>query len=252
MDAFDFSDDKPKKGLLSSRGGLWRIGTLYFIVGTLCLALFFIYTYVDPYNSFNPWPPPPPTEGEPVGTPTQSPTDIVPSSLPSPTITESQELPTFTTEPTPGGPTATTAPFPSITPFLTEEVTPTESITGLPHFKADGPFYNEHQDGCNGMYVAGIVWDIYGNPLTHYIVRVSGTLDGVPLNIEDATSGSAPQYDPSGWEVKISDTPIASSGTVYIELYSLESEDPISDMLIFVTYDDCSMNLILINFIQDQ
>lgn len=241
MDVFDFAEDKPKRSRGNSGGLIWKIGTAYFLLGTLCLVVFFVYTFVYPTNPLNPFPPAP---GIILDTPKPPPLDT--------------QAPPTATQPIP--PTATPTeevtliPLPTATPFATSGVTPTTPSTEPPHFKAqDGtPIYLPHSEGCGGLYIAGNVIGISGNPLYFYLVRVGGTLGGEALYVEDALSGSNPLYTESGWEIKIADAPIDSTGTVYIELYTLDSEDPVSDLIIVDTYNDCNRNLVVVNFVQDQ
>jgi hypothetical protein len=237
MDAFDFVDDK-SKGARSGIGGLvWKLGTAYFLIGTLCLGVFFAYTYVYPNNPLNPFPPAP---GIALDTP-------VP-----PTATNTPAIPTNTTAPPTEEPTL--GPLPTATPFSTSDVTATIQSTELKHFTAQAgtPLYLPYSGGCGGLYIAGNVVDLAGNPLVFMLVRVGGTLGGETLQLEDVLSGSNPNYSSSGWEVKIADAPIDSTGTVFVELYTLESENPVSDLIIVDTYNDCNRNLIMVNFVQDE
>ena len=115
---------------------------------------------------------------------------------------------------------------------------------------AGDPKYLAHPDGCDGMYVAGNVTDLDGEPLVFMLVRLQGVLSGESLGVEDVVSGTAPEYSESGWEVKLTSSPVESSGTVYIQLYDPETENAVSDLQVFDTYGDCSRNLIMINFEQ--
>ena len=239
MDAFDFVDEKePKKSRGLPSGLIWKIGTVYFLISALCLAAFFAYTFLYPINPLNPFPPAPEN-------PTPPPTE-------PPLPTDTPIIPTATTEPPTEEPTL--GPLPTATPFVTEDVTPTSSPTGLDHFTTQEgtPLYLPHSDGCGGLYIAGNVVDLSGNPLVFMLVRVGGTLGGESLQLEDALSGSNPLYTSSGWEVKIADAPVDSTGTVFVELYTIESEEPVSDLIIVDTFNDCNRNLIMVNFVQDE
>lgn len=241
MDVFDFVDDKPKKSRNGIGGLIWKIGTAYFLIGALCLAAFFAYTFMYPRNPLNPFPPAPGIVPD---------TPVPPATNPPPTNTPI--IPPATTAPPTEGPTL--GPLPTATPFATGDVTATTQPTGLAHFTTQEgtPIYLPHSDGCDGLYVAGNVVDLSGNPLVFMLVRVGGTLGGESLQLEDALSGSNPNYSSSGWEVKIADAPIDSTGTVFVELYMLESEDPVSDLIIVDTFNDCNRNLIMVNFLQDE
>ncbi|MGD8455320.1 MAG: hypothetical protein PVF83_02960 [Anaerolineales bacterium] len=239
MDAFDFVDDKSKKSRGGASGLIWKLGTAYFLIGTLCLGVFFAYTFLYPNNPLNPFPPAPGI----TPAPTQS--NLTPTNTPPPPPTST--LPPATEEPTLG-------PLPTATPFATGDATPTTGSSSLTHFKAQEgtPLYLAHTDGCGGLYIAGNVVDLAGNPVVFMLVRVGGTLGGENLQLEDTLSGSNPNYSSSGWEVKIADAPIDSTGTVFVELYRLESEDPVSDLIIVDTFNDCDRNLIMVNFVQDE
>lgn len=241
MDAFDFVDDEPKKPRSNIGGLIWKIGTAYFLIGALCMGAFFAYTFLYPQNPLNPFPPAP-------GIPTNTP--IPPSTEPPPTDTPI--VPTATSTTSTEGPTL--GPLPTATPFVTSDITPTTGSTGLKHFTVQEgtPLYLPYSGGCGGLYIAGNVVDNAGNPLVFMLVRVGGTLGGETLQLEDALSGSNPNYSSSGWEVKIADAPIDSTGTVFVELYTLESEDPVSDLIIVDTFNDCNQNLIMVNFVQDE
>lgn len=242
MDVFDFVEDRPKRSRKGSSGLIWKIGTAYFLFGTLCLVVFFLFTFVSPNNPLNPFPPPTRVT---LDTPIPPPDTQTP---PTPT----QLIPTTTTVTPNEG--VTLIPLPTATMFVTSDVTPTTSSASPPHYKAQEgtPIYLPHLDGCGGLYIAGNVVDIYGNYINFMIVRVGGTLGGELLNIEDTNSGSNKNYTDSGWEVKIADAPIDSTGTVYVELYLQGSDDPVSDLIIVDTYNDCNRNLVIINFVQDQ
>ena len=188
MDAFDFVDDKPKKSRSGIGGLIWKLGTAYFLIGTLCLGVFFLYTFIYPLNPLNPFPPASGNTSAPPATETPSPTDtpIVPTHTSAPP----------TEEPTLG-------PLPTATPFVTSEVTPTTQSSELKHFTTQEgtPLYLPHSDGCGGLYIAGNVVDLAGNPVVFMLVRVGGTLGGEALQLEDALSGSNTNYSYSGWEV---------------------------------------------------
>lgn len=254
MDAFDFKDEPrgPKLNLKSSSNLIWGLGTAYFLLSTVCLVVFFALTFINPYNSFNPLPPatPFPTSDQPV--PTETPTqEFVPPTATleiPPEVPVDTEVPAIPTEGTP----AATIDFPSQTPVITSAAPSTTPAAGGPHYSVSGePTFTTHIDGCGGAYVAGNVTDINGNPLVFMIIRIGGTMDGESIN-EDTLSGSAAQYSESGWEFKISDALVKTTGTLFVQLFSLESEEAVSDLIIIDTSDICDENVTLVNFVQDQ
>jgi hypothetical protein len=251
MDAFDFTEDESTKPKRDFGPLIWRLGTIYFIVSTVCICVFFVYTFINPYNQFNPFKPDNGTAQQkteaPVPTITNTPQAVMPTLTATVTMIS---IPSVT--PTQGS-TDTFIPYPTATDVIIGGVTITPADTGRPFFIAQEgtPAPIAYPGGCDGMYVAGNVIDAAGNPLVHMIIRVDGTINGVPISVEDALSGSAPQYTESGYEIKLADAPVATTGTIYVELYSLEYADPVSDVIVFDTFDDCSKNLIIINFVQE-
>jgi hypothetical protein len=111
------------------------------------------------------------------------------------------------------------------------------------------PRYLPHPGGCDGLYVAGHITDINNNPLVHMTVQVSGVLDGELIFLE-AFSGTNTNYTISGWEIKLADAPVESFQSIIVALYEQGGWEPISQELVVDTFNDCSLNLIEINFIQ--
>jgi hypothetical protein len=127
----------------------------------------------------------------------------------TPTITET---PPPTSTPTPE-PTATDTPLPD---------TPTPGPT------AEAPFVVQpgsnvlvanfaNDSGCAWMGVAGQVFDKDRNPLVGISVHVEGQLAGQLVD-QSSLTGSNPRIGPAGYTVNLSDHPIASSGTMWIQL----------------------------------
>ncbi len=100
------------------------------------------------------------------------------------------------------------------------------------------------------MYIAGNITDIDDNPVMLMTVRASGTLGGEEILIE-ALSGSNTDYTVSGWEIKLSDSLIASTGEITVALYRQGGWEPISEEVRIDTFNDCSRNLIVVNFVQE-
>jgi hypothetical protein len=104
------------------------------------------------------------------------------------------------------------------------------------------------EKGCQWMGLAGQVLDMEELPLTDLIVEVGGTLNDIPV-MGLAVTGKAETYGPGGYEIKLWDSPLASDGTVWAQVFDLEGK-PISSQIYFPTYDACEQNLILLNFVQ--
>jgi murein DD-endopeptidase MepM/ murein hydrolase activator NlpD len=134
------------------------------------------------------------------------------------------------------------------------EVMGTESNVSNEPFQvqADNPFYLPNfahpEDGNNWMGIGGQVFDLSGTPMNNVVVMVGGMLNGTPLEVISIT-GINSSYGPGGYDIKLSSTPLASTGSLNIALYDLNGKQ-LSAPFFFSTYADPAKNLILINFQQ--
>jgi hypothetical protein len=153
---------------------------------------------------------------------------------------------------TPAEPTATLPPFPTATPvvFGTPDVTQTEASSSLYIPREETLVYRQHPGGCDGIYLAGSITDFNANPVMLMKVRAEGVLDG-QLIFQEVLSGSSLAYGESGWEIKLSDELIASTGTITVALYPQGGWNPISEVVEIETFELCSLNLIVVDFIQE-
>lgn len=268
-DPFEFKDEPkekrsflPKDGvklpsmpdlsaLSGMSGTLWILGTVYFLIMAVLLFGYFGYTFINPYHNYNPWSPTNPADVPPTFTPIPPP----PTNTPIP--------PTPTLDPAiPATPTATSVLeslntptpegfLPSQTPAVVDMSSPTPPPGGGPLFvmQEGNPVYQAHSNGCGGLYVAGVVLGIDGAPRPLMLVRVQGLLAGAALGQEDALSGGATQYGPSGYEIKLADAPVDSSN-IWLELWDIDSGELVSGSIVFTTFNDCNRNLVIINFVQ--
>jgi len=251
MDAFDYSDAKKAPPVRNTAELVWNILTLFtllaaFIVGAVALSIF-----VNPYAGINPFPPP---------------TRIVLSVFASPTPTETPviQLPlTWTPAPT-DEPTTTptlrpsSTPIPSNTPFGQPTETPTSEISPTP---GDYSFVLQQgspqaipniahpDDGCNWLGVAGQANSLNGSPVIGLFIQLGGTLQGQVFETRLSMTGTATEYGRGGYEFVISDKPVVSNQTLWVQLLD-QANLPLSDKMYFKTYEDCEKNLILINFTQ--
>ena len=62
-------------------------------------------------------------------------------------------------------------------------------------------------------------------------------------------TGVALNYGRSGYEFTLADHPIASKQSAWVQLLD-QSNLPLSPKVYFNTYEDCSKNLIIVNFKQ--
>ncbi len=108
-----------------------------------------------------------------------------------------------------------------------------------------------HADlGCKWMGIGGQVFNIQSEPVLFLVVEAGGVLNGNPVSAL-ALTGSATAWGPGGFEIKLSDQPVESKGTVWVQFYDLGGT-PVSDKVYLTTYRDCDKNAILVNMIQPQ
>ncbi len=143
--------------------------------------------------------------------------------------------------------------LPKPTPTTTAELTaedrfPFQVQAGTPVGTAN---FVEPNAGCNWLGVGGQVFESTERPVSGMIVEVSGVLMGEPVLLL-ALTGSNTALGPGGYQIKLADQPVESSGSLWIQLYDLNG-NPKSDKVYFDTYggeDACDRNLIVINFAQ--
>lgn len=227
---------------------LWNLLTVLVLLMTCCVALVVVVIYLDPYTSLNLFPPPTPIQAAQMPTLTPTPLKILPptwtanpTNTPRPTIT-----PTFTSTSTPTTPpTATEIPTP--TPLPPEMILYILSPDS-PNALASTSFYPDL--GCKWSGVAGQIFDANGTPLppASVLVIVGGKLNDEAIELLNL-NGTAPQYGISGYEIVLGSAPIASQGSLYIQLFDLQGA-PLTDRIYFDTFGACEQNLILINFIR--
>ncbi len=244
MDAFDFKDAKPAPSPIDRRELTWNVLTLVVLGLTVILGLVFLVIFINPYAGINPFPPPTalPTFATPEFTPTPLYT-LAPTWTPAPT-----EPPTA--QPT-LRPTSTLEPLP--TTFSRQS--PTPEVTPVFNFKLQQgspqaiPNIIRTDAGCNWAGVAGQAVSLNGAPVVGLFIQLGGEFNGQLLDTRLSMTGTAPEYGKGGFEFVISDKPIASNNTLWIQLLD-QSNLPLSDKIFFSTYDTCEKNLILINFTQ--
>lgn len=248
MDAFEFEDAKKAPSSKANNDLFWNILTILVLLGTVIVGMVLLIIFIKPQVGFNPFPPP--TEVLIPSSPTATPTSRIvlpPTWTPEPTL-EPSATPTLRPSVTPE-PTNTPAVAPTETP--SEGANPGSQFSfvvqqGSP--KAIENIY--HPDlGCNYMGVGGQVTSLNGSPVVGIFVQLGGTLEGKLYETLLSMTGTAVEYGRGGYEFQISDKPIASNKTLWIQLLD-QSSLPLSDKIYFVTTDDCAKSLTLLNFVQ--
>ena len=230
---------------------LLNLLTVFFLLASVLLAAYFGYTFVNPNHALNPLAPPAQAaDDQPLEiTPTDPPAENAAAVPTQPAETET--LPANPAATPTSEPAATLPSFPTATSVVINTLAPTLTADPLKFAAQDGtPAYLPYSGGCTGLYVAGNITDVNDNPVMLMTVRASGTLGGEDILIE-ALSGSNSNYTVSGWEIKLSESLIASTGTITIALYKQGGWEPISEEVMIDTFNDCSQNLIVVNFVQE-
>ena len=249
MDNFEL---KPERKV-NRKPLVWNLLTVGVLLGICCLAYYFLTIFNNPYSILNPFPP--------AALPTLYQT-ITPIPSVTPTITiiprEATWTPTTTIQPLPSrtkAPTWTLLPAmitPTITltpPISTTKGTPTITTTNMPASAVITyqPSTDFHPDkNCNWLGVAGKVLGPDGKPLTFQEIQLGGTLDGNAINLL-TLSGTATAYGQSGFELILSDHPIASTHTLWIQLLDNKTQ-PLTNKIYFDTYAGCTQNLVMVVF----
>lgn len=188
------------------------------------------------------------------------PAPTVPPTLGFPTITHTPNItlpptwtPTFTVTPTPSiTPSPTPEPTATDTPTVAPSGTPIASPTGAPFAIQPGSnilvtnFAND--DGCSWMGVAGQVFDLSRAPYPGVTIHLEGQLAGQLYKV-DTVSGSANPLGPAGYVFDLSDHPIASTGTLWIQLKDTAGL-ALSAKVNINTSDVCDKNMVFINWNQ--
>jgi hypothetical protein len=240
----DKSKLKSPKAPTNRRSLLWNILTVLMLLGVICLVVYFVFVFMNPNSMLNPFPP------QLLPTLYQSPTfTITPRHL-DPTWT-----PTITLAPSPSRTRAPTwTPLPGMisktpTEIPTDTLEPTITTTPGPATAAITykPSTDIHPEkGCSWMGVGGQVLDAAGKPLQYQTLQLGGTLDGTIISHLNL-SGTASAYGQAGYEFVLGDHPIASTQTLWIQLFD-NTGKALTDKLYFDTFADCNRNLVMIAF----
>jgi len=257
MDNFDMQTEKRPLNPI-----LWNIATIVVLIGTLAMGILFLDIFISPTSSLNPFPPPPAPTLLLFPTATITPRPLPATWTPSPTVPPSETptpRPTYTLEPsftpfyiTPPNNTPTQTEISTITPTAATPATPTTSPspTGMA-FAATVDYIAStayHPDaGCIWMGVAGQVVDMNNSPILYLSIRLGGKVGDQPIDFR-GLSGTAPTYGQSGFEFVLGNKPIASTQSLWIQLFDQQDIMPLTDKVYLDTFEDCAKNLIMVRF----
>ncbi len=242
--------DYDPRARTKSRERVINMMTALVLLCVICLTAGFVTIFKNPYSFINPFPPPAlPT---PLSLPTASPTSKM--ALP-PTWTATATLESTATETQ--RPTATIPHTPTTFSLVTPSptATATDPPAGYPFELQKGSpvaianIYHPEL-GCNWMGVGGQAVDQSNAPVTGLIIRLGGAAPGIHMpELVMNLTGVALNYGRGGYEFTLADHPVASKQSLWVQLLD-QSSIPLSKKIYFNTYDDCSKNLIIINFKQ--
>lgn len=226
------------------RSILLNILTIVVLLGIACLVFYFVSVYRNPRSFLNPFPPEPsPTVYYTITstiTPIQQPATWTPTITTKPNSTRTR-APTWTALPGQLSDTPTLTPSTTFTPSITSTAMPALAEIS---YQPSTDIYPEK--GCAWQGIGGTVFGTDGSPLQFQTVQLGGKLGEVVVN-QLKLSGSAPVYGASGFEFVLGNQPVASTQTLWIQLFD-NTGKALTDKVYFDTFDDCAQNLVKITF----
>jgi hypothetical protein len=238
MEKFDF-EQEPAETRRSRLSLLDLVSALVFLVA-LAISAYVVYVYFNPTTPLNPMYPKIPTAFK---FPTATITPLQQEATWTATVVDVTDTPTLV-------PTLTLQPSPTVFSLVPPTRTPPASPTPAAGFGATPQAIDStiiHPEaGCGWFGVAGSVVDKSGAPVIYMTLRLTGTLDGAPID-KLTVSGTALDYGQSGFEFKLGASPVASNRLLTLQLLD-QGGVPQADPVYIVTYNDCKRNLILVRF----
>jgi hypothetical protein len=246
MDAFDYADAQ-KAPNRSISALVWNILTVLVLLSAICIGVVFLMIFINPNSGLNPLRPIPVDTQIILPTATSTPRTLPSTWTPTPTL-----MPTATHTPYPTNtllPTSTTFGAPTDTPGPTNTPGPM-SFELQPGDPQAIPARVYHPGlGCTFMGISGQSLDVRNNAVEGMVVQLGGTLEGRTFATQTTLTGLVLSSD-GRYEFTIADHPIASKGTLWVQLLDQSGLISMSEKMYFDTYDDCERNLIIVNFRQ--
>lgn len=226
---------------------IWDALSVFTLLITLCMGLYFIAIFMSPAASFNPFPPKP--KVDPFATATPTITLIQLDATWTATIP-----PYFTETATPARqPTFTIAPSPTSFSLVPPTKTPTPTKAPKSPFSSSFKGIDStiiHPElACNWQGIGGTVVDSNNADVLGMVISLTGFYNGKAKN-ELTVSGIAPAYGKSGFEFFLGAVPLASKGELSLQLLD-QNSIPLSGVTEIDTFNDCSKNLILMRFVKN-
>lgn len=217
-----------------SRSIVFNIFAIFFLILTCLCPGISLAIFASPNSAFNPLPPR-----------TATPAFIPPTA----TLTPLYELPPTWT-PT-EIPSQTSTPEPvtaTISPTVNNNPGATKGAAFAFMVEAGSPTYQPSPKGCAWLGVAGVVYDATHSPLNNLFVDVGGKFGDQTVQSEVVTG---PIHTTAGgeFEFRLADKPTLSLNSLWIQLFDA-NKVPLSDKLVFNTYEGCDRNLVQINFVE--
>jgi hypothetical protein len=240
--------NQPESDRKRKRAFLWNILTILVLMAIACLVFYFVTVFRDPRSWMNPFKPEPsPTVYYTLtstSTIIQQPATWTPSITIKPDATRTH-APTWTPLAGQVSKTHTLMPSETFTPSITPTSMPASAeITYHPSTEIY-PAKN-----CNWLGVGGMVIGTDGNPLQVQTIQLGGSLNEVIIS-QLRLSGSAPAYGASGFEFELGTQPVASTQTLWIQLFD-NTGTALTEKIYFDTFDDCAQNLVKVTFTRNR
>ena len=151
---------------------------------------------------------------------------------------------------------ATEMPTEEPTPSPTAEVhTPTVVADPVQYSifarQDENPFYLPNfahpEAACEWMGIAGQIFDQDGLEVLGLVVQAGKSLPE-PEVIGSSVTGSILSYGLGGYEIQIDEAPIETTETYWVQIMD-EDGLVLSEKIYFDTFDDCDLNLIILNWV---
>jgi hypothetical protein len=225
---------------------IWNFLTVLVLAAMLVLIVIFYLIYRQPSIPINPYPPATLPVALVLPTATPTPPKLPPTWTPTVTFTPAA---TDTPQPIPPTPTFIGGDL-ALTPSATPQYNAVYAfaLEGDPA-AVSAAIFSLNRNQCNWMGVGGRVVDLQKRPVTGILVQLGGTVKGKVFN-QTSLTGTATGYGESGYEFTLNDQQaFASKGLLWVRLMDQQGI-PLSPEIHFDTLEDCSKNLIMVNFKQ--